>query len=163
MELLQDAEFWTGLALLVFLGLMLALGVHKAAAKALDSKAAKIQADLDEARKLREEAQALLASLKTQRADTEKLAGEMLANAKAEAKRLEAEAKDKLEEQIKRRQELAERRISNAEAQAAADVKAAAADLAAQMAEGVLAQRLEGAKSDPLIDTALAQLADKLK
>lgn len=163
MELLHDAEFWTGLALLVFLGLLLMLGVHKTAAKALDSKAAKIQADLDEARKLREEAQALLASLKTQREQTEKLAGEMLANAKVEAKRLEADAAAKLEEQIKRRQELAERRISNAEAQAAAEVKAAAADLAAQMAEGVLAQRLEGAKSDPLIDGALAQLAEKLK
>jgi F-type H+-transporting ATPase subunit b len=163
MELLHDAEFWTGLALLVFLGLLLALGVHKAAAKALDSKAAKIQADLDEARKLREEAQALLASLKTQREQTEKLAGEMLANAKAEAKRFEAEAKAKLEEQIKRRQELAERRISNAEAQAGAEVKAAAADLAAQMAEGVLAQRLDGAKSDPLVDSALEQLAGKLK
>jgi F-type H+-transporting ATPase subunit b len=163
MELLHDAEFWTGLALLVFLALMLALGVHKAAGKALDSKAAKIQADLDEARKLREEAQALLASLKTQREQTEKLAGEMLANAKVEAKRMEGEAKAKLEEQITRRQELAERRIANAEAQAAADVKAAAAELAAQMAEGVLAQRLVDAKSDPLIDTALGQLAEKLK
>ncbi len=163
MELLQDAEFWTGLALLVFVGLMLALGVHKAAAKALDSKAAKIQAELDEAKTLREEAQALLASLKAQREQTETLAAEMLANAKAEAKRFEAEAKVKLEEQITRRQELAERRISNAEAQASAEVKAAAAELAAQMAEGVLAQRLVGAKSDPLVDTALGQLADKLK
>src|SRR5215469_3142236 len=163
MELLQDAEFWTGLALLVFVLLMLALGVHKALAKALDSKAAKIQAELDEAKTLREEAQALLASLKAQREQTEKLAAEMLANAKAEAKRLEAEAKAKLEEQIKRRQELAERRISNAEAQASAEVKAAAAELAAQMAEGVLAQRIKGAKSDPLIDAAVGQLATKLK
>ena len=163
MELLHDAEFWTGLALLVFFALMLALGVHKAAGKALDSKAAKIQADLDEAQRLREEAQGLLASLKTQREQSEKLAAEMLANAKAEAKRLEAEAKAKLEEQIKRRQELAERRISNAEAQASADVKAAAADLAAQLAENVLAKRLDGAKSDPLIDVAVGQLATKLK
>jgi F-type H+-transporting ATPase subunit b len=163
MELLHDAEFWTGLALLVFVALMLLLGVHKAAAKALDAKAAKIQGDLDEANKLREEAQALLSSLKAQREQTETLAGEMLANAKAEAKRLEAEAKAKLEEQIKRRQELAERRISNAEAQASAEVKAAAAELAAQMAEGVLAQRLQGAKSDPLVDAALGQLAEKLK
>jgi len=163
MELLQDAEFWTGLALLVFLGLMLVLGVHKTAAKALDSKAAKIQADLDEAKTLRDEAVALLGSLKAQREQTEKLAAEMLANATAEAKRLEVEAKAKLEEQIKRRQELAERRISNAEAQAAAEVKAAAADLAAQMAENVLAQRIAGAKSDPLVDAALGQLAEKLK
>src|SRR6185312_7605517 len=163
MELLQDAEFWTGLALLVFVALLLVFGVHKAVGKALDSKAAKIQAELDEARKLREEAQALLASLKSQRERTEKLAAEMLANAKAEAKRLEAEAKDKLEEQIKRRQEIAERRISNAEAQASAEVKAAAAELAAQMAENVLVQRLAGAKSDPLIDAAVGQLATKLK
>ena len=163
MELLQDAEFWTGLALLVFVALMLLLGVHKAAAKALDAKAAKIQAELDEAKKLREEAQGLLASLKAQREETEHRAAEMLANAEAEAKRLEAEAKDKLEEQIKRRQELAERRISNAEAQASAEVKAAAAELAAQMAEGVLAQRIKGAKSDPLIDAAVGQLAEKLK
>lgn len=163
MELLHDAEFWTGLALLVFLGLMLMLGVHKTAGRALDSKAAKIQADLDEAKTLREEALALLSSLSAQREQTEKLAGEMLANAKAEAKRMEVEAKAKLEEQIKRRQELAERRISNAEAQAAAEVKSAAAELAAQMAEGVLMQRLEGAKSDPLVDAALGQLAEKLK
>ena len=163
MELLQDAEFWTGLALLVFLALMLGLGVHKAAGKALDSKAAKIQADLDEAKTLREEAQALLSSLKAQREQTETLAAEMLANAKVEAKRFEVEAKAKLEEQIKRRQELAERRISNAEAQASAEVKAAAAELASQMAEGVLAQRIAGAKSDPLIDVAMGQLAEKLK
>jgi F-type H+-transporting ATPase subunit b len=163
MELLQDAEFWTGLALLVFVALLLVFGVHKAMAKALDAKAAKIQAELDEARKLREEAQGLLASLKAQREQTEKLAGEMLANAKVEAERLEAEAKEKLEEQIQRRQELAERRISNAEAQAAAEVKAAAAELAARMAEGVLAERLKGAKSDPLIDAAVGQLATKLR
>jgi F-type H+-transporting ATPase subunit b len=163
MELLQDAEFWTGLALAVFLVLMVLLKVPGAALKALDAKAAKIQAELDEAKHLREEAQALLATLKSQREQTEKLAAEMLANAQAEAKRMEVEGQAKLEEQIKRRQELAERRISNAEAQASADVKAAAADLAAQLAENVLAARIAGAKSDPLIDLAVGQIATKLK
>ena len=163
MELLHDAEFWTGLALVVFVLLLVALKVPGAAGKALDAAAAKIQADLDEAKHLREEAQALLESLKAQREQTEKLAGEMLANAKAEAKRLEVEAKAKLEEQIKRRAELAERRIANAEAQAAAEVRAAAADLATQMAEGVLTARLAGAKSDPLVDAATKQIAERLK
>ena len=163
MELLQDAEFWTGAALLVFFALLVVLKVPGAAGKALDAKAAKIQAELDEAQRLRQEAQALLSSLKVQREQTEKLAGEMLANAEAEAKRLEVEAKAKLEEQIKRRQELAERRIANAEAQASAEVKAAAAELAAQMAEGVLAARIDGAKSDPLVDAAVGQIATKLK
>jgi F-type H+-transporting ATPase subunit b len=162
MELLHDAEFWTGAALLVFILLLVMFKVPAAALKALDGQAAKIQAELDEAKRLREEAQALLGSLKAQREQTEKLAGEMLANAQAEALRMEAEAKDKLEEQIKRRAELAERRISNAEAQASAEVKAAAADLAAEMAEMVLASRLASAASDPLIDGAVAQLAAKL-
>jgi F-type H+-transporting ATPase subunit b len=163
MELFQDAEFWTGLALAVFVALLFVLKVPGAAGRALDATAAKIQAELDEAKHLREEAQALLASLKSQREESEKLAAEMMANAKAEAKRMEAEAKAKLEEQITRRQELAERRISNAEAQAAADVKAAAVDLAAQLAENVLAARIAGAKSDPLIDAAVGQIAIKLK
>jgi F-type H+-transporting ATPase subunit b len=163
MELLHDAEFWTGLALVVFVLLLVVLKVPGAAGKALDAKAAKIQADLDEAKQLREEAQALLHSLKAQREQTEKLAGEMLANAAAEAKRLEVEAKAKLEEQIKRRAELAERRIANAEAQAAAEVRAAAADLATSMAETVLTARLAGAKSDPLVDAATKQIAAKLK
>ena len=163
MELLHDAEFWTGLALLVFIGLLMVLKVPGAAFKALDAKAAKIQADLDEAKLLREEAQALLESLKAQREQTEKQAAEMLANAKAEAKRLEAEAKAKIEEQIQRRAELAERRIANAEAQASAEVRAAAADLATQLAENVLAARLAGAKSDPLVSAATAQISTKLK
>ena len=163
MEFLQEAELWVAVALLVFVAVLVWAKAPGAALKALDDRAAKIQAQLDEALRLRQEAEALLAQVKTQREQTEKLAGEMLANAKAEAKRMEAEAAAKLEEQIKRRQELAERRISNAEAQAAADVKAAAADLAAQMAEGVLAERIKGAKSDPLIDAAVGQLATKLK
>jgi F-type H+-transporting ATPase subunit b len=162
MELLQDAEFWTGAALVVFVLLLVALKVPAMAFKALDGRADKIRAELDEARRLREEAEGLLASLKAQREQTEALAAEMLANAQAEALRLEAEAAIKLEEQIKRRAELAERRIANAEAQAAAEVKAAAADLAAEMAQTVLIARLAAAGTDPLIDRATAELATRL-
>jgi F-type H+-transporting ATPase subunit b len=162
-DLLQNAEFWVAVGLLILIGALVAAKVPGAAMKALDAKAAAIQAELDEATRLREEAQALLASLTAQRAESEKLAKEMLANAKAEAKRLEAEAKERLEEQIQRRAELAERRIANAEAQAAAEVKAAASDLAAQMAENVLAARIAKAKSDPLVDAAIAQVGVRLK
>ncbi|MDT9110862.1 hypothetical protein RSW25_24910, partial [Escherichia coli] len=84
--------------------------------------------EASEAKRLREEAQALLAQIKNQREDAERTAAEMLANAELEAKRLEVEAEAKLKEQIKRRAELAERKIANAEAAAAAEVKAAAAD-----------------------------------
>jgi F-type H+-transporting ATPase subunit b len=83
--------------------------------------------------------------------------------AKEEAAHLAADAKVRLEEQIKRRGEMAERRIALAETQAAAEVKAAAADLAAQAAEAVLAARLAAAKSDPLVDPAVALIATKLQ
>lgn len=163
MELLKDAEFWVGIALLIFIGLLVYMKVPGAAAKALDSRAAKIQAELDEAKRLREEAQALLAQIKSQREDAERTAAEMLANAELEAKRLAVEAEAKLKEQIKRRGELAERKIANAEAAAAAEVKAAAADLAAAIAEDVLSARLAGAKADPLVDEAVKQMAGKLQ
>jgi len=133
------------------------------AMKALDARGAKIQAELDEALRLRQEAQALLVSIKVRREEAETLAAEMIANAEADSVRLRAEAQVKLEDTIKRRQLMAERRIAIAEAQAAADVKAAAAELAAQLAEGVLAERLKSMTSDPLVDRAVGQLSDKLQ
>jgi F-type H+-transporting ATPase subunit b len=162
-ELLTDAHFWVGVALVIFLGILVYVGVPKLAMGALDARGKKVQSQLDEATKLREEAQELLAQIKTQREQTERLAQEVLANAQEEARRLQTEAQARLAEQIERRGQLAERRIATAEAQAAAEVKAAAADLAAQMAEGVLKARLAGAKSDPLVDQAIGQLGGKLQ
>jgi F-type H+-transporting ATPase subunit b len=163
MELLLDAHFWVGVAFVVFLGVLVFAGVHKFAWKALGDAGAKVQAQLDEAEALRREAQELLAQVKQQKEAADKLAAEVMANAEEEAKRMQADAQVKLAEQIERRGQLAERRIATAEAQAANDVKAAAAELAAQMAETVLTQRLAGAKSDPLVDSAIGQLAGKLQ
>ncbi len=161
--LLQDAHFWEGVGLVLLVAGLIWLKAPKMAVSALDARAQRIQAQLDEATKLREEAQQLLADIKAQREASERQAEEMLAIAKAEAERLAAEAKVKLEEQIKRRGELAERRIALAQSQAAGEVKAAAAELAAQAAEAVLAARLTAAKSDPLIDAAVGQVATKLQ
>ena len=163
MELLTDAHFWVGVAFIAFLVILVLAGVHKLAWNALGAAGDKVRAQLDEANRLREEAEALLARIKSDREAAERQAAEMLAFAQEEAVRLQAEAQVKLAEQIERRGQLAERRIATAEAQAAADVKAAAADLAALMAEQVLAARLVGAKSDPLIDAAIGQMAGKLQ
>ena len=163
MELLLDSHFWVAIAFVVFLGVLVVAGVHKLAWKALGDAGAKVQAQLDEANALRDEAQALLAQVNAQKVASEKLAAEILANAKEEATRLQAEAQVKLAEQLERRGQMAERKIAQAEAQAEAEVRAAAAELAAQMAEQVLIQRLAGAKSDPLIDKAIGQLAGKLQ
>jgi F-type H+-transporting ATPase subunit b len=163
MELLQDAHFWEGIGLALLIVALVWLKVPGMALKALDDRAHRIQAQLDEATKLRQEAERLLADIKTQREAAEQHAVEIVKLAQEEAGRLAVDSKVKLEEQIKRRGEMAERRIALAESQAAAEVKAAAADLAAQTAEAVLAARLAAASADPLIDAAVAQVAVKLR
>jgi F-type H+-transporting ATPase subunit b len=163
MDLITDAHFWVGAAFVVFLVVLVAAGVHKFAWKALGDAGEKVRAQLDEANRLREEAQALLARIQSEREQSERHAAEILANAEEQAKRMQVEAQERLAEQIERRGQLAERRIATAEAQAAAEVKAAAGELAAQMAEQVLTARIAGAKTDPLIDAAIGQLAGKLQ
>jgi len=163
LELIGEAEFWVGAAFLAFALLMVHFKVPGAILGLLDQRGQKIQAQLDEATRLREEAESLLAGIKAQHEASEKAAAAMLAAAKVEAERLQVEAKARLEEQIARRAVLAERKIAVAEAQAAAEVKAAAAELAAQAAEAVLTQRITGATTDPLIDEGLAKIAQRFQ
>lgn len=159
----SNPELWVGVGLLLFFGILVWAGVPKLVAGMLDSKAATIQSDLDEAARLRSQAEALLAEIREQRDQAERQAAEMLKAAQEDAKRLASEAKIKLEEQIARRAALAERKIASAEAQAAADVKAAAAELAVLAAEKILAGRLAGAKSDPAADEAIRGLAARMQ
>lgn len=159
---LSNAELWVAAGLLLFFGILIFTGTFKMVGSALDDKANKIQSELDEAARLRTEAEALLAQIKLEKAEAEAQAADMLKAAEADARRLEEEAKVKLEETLARRQTLAERRIAQAEAQATADVKAAAADLAIKAAEDILAARLAAQKSDPLVDDAIAQMGARL-
>eukprot|EP01030_Chromulinospumella_sphaerica_P011714 gene11714-11510_t len=162
-EFFGSPENWVGWGLIVFLGIVIFVGGFKKIAGALDEKAATIQADLDEAARLRAEAEALLAEIRGQKEDAEKQAAGMLAAAEADAARMAIDAQAKLEETIARRAALAERKIASAEAQASAEVKAAAADLATQTAERLLTARIAAAKSDPSVDAAIAQLASRLQ
>lgn len=155
---LAEAEFWVGVGLVVFLGILALAGVPKLIGRTLDERAAKVQSELDEAQRLRSEAEALLAQIRNERAQAEVQARELVAQAEADARRLAEDARVKLEESVARRQAQAERKIALAESQAAAEVRAAAADLAAQAAERMLAERLRGKRSDPLVDRALSQL-----
>ena len=159
---LSNAELWVAVGLIAFFVIVDLAGVPKLVAGVLDAKAAKIQSELDEAARLRAEAEALLAQIRAEKAEAEAQAAEMLRSAEADARLMETEAKAKLEETLKRRQELAERRIAQAEAQAAAEVKAAAADLAARAAEQILVARVAGQTSDPLLDAAIAQIGTRL-
>ena len=157
----QDAHFWIMIALVVFAILLWRVKVPAMAMKALDDVGAKVQSQLDEAKRLGDEARALLEQINVQRAETERQAAAMLEAAALEAERLRAEAAKDLEDDIRRMRELATRKIAVAEALATAEVKAAAADLASHAAETVLATRIgrAGAGADPLIDSGLAGLA----
>ena len=158
----SNPELWVAVGLIAFFVIVALVGAPKMIGGALDAKAAKIQAELDEATRLRAEAEALLAEIRAEKAEAEAQAAAMLEAAEADARVMEADAKVKLEESLARRQALAERRIAQAEAQAAAEVKAAAADLAARAAEQILVARVAGQKTDPLLDAAIAQIGSRL-
>jgi F-type H+-transporting ATPase subunit b len=149
--MLLEAEFWVALGFFVFIGLLGYLGVHRMIAKSLDERAGRIKADLDEAKKLKDDAAQLLADYRRKRGEAEKEAQEIIAGAKAEAERLAAEAKVKIEEFVARRTKMAETKIAQAEAQATADVRSAAADAAVTAAAKVLSQETKGKLASELL------------
>src|SRR3569833_1570725 len=111
-SLLNRAEFWEGVALVVFVGVLVKFGVHCMAARALDDQAQKIKDQLSEAEQLRAEAEKLLASIKQEREDAERMSAQILADAQAQAEQISAAARVKLDEQVKRRAEQAKRKIA---------------------------------------------------
>ncbi len=160
--MLHEAEFWVLLGFLFFLGLLGYIGVHKKVAKALDDRAERIKAELDEARKLRDEASQLLADYQRKRQEAESEAQGIIAGAQAEAERMAADAKSKVEEFVARRTQMAETKIAQAEAQATADVRAAAAEAAVAAAEKILTQQTKGELGDKLIAQGIAELGKQL-
>lgn len=140
-----DAEFYVLCGFIVFVGLLVYLGAHKAVLKALDARGEAIQKELDEAAKLRNEATALLASFEKKTADAEASAAAIVAEARAQAEQLKKEAVERMNDFIARRTRQAEAKIALAEAQAAADVRAVAADHAVKAAEIVLRDQMQAA------------------
>jgi len=160
--MLREAETWVAIAFLLFVGVLIYYRVHTTVLNALDQRSARIKAELDEARRLKAEAQALLTEYQRKQAEAEHEAAEIIAGAKAEAERMAVEAKAKMEDFLARRTKMAETKIAQAEAQALADVRAAAADAAVAAAGKVLAQTVKGKLADELIDKGVAELKTKL-
>jgi F-type H+-transporting ATPase subunit b len=160
---IANPEFWVGVGLILFIAIVIWAKAPAMIAGKLDETAAKIQADLDEAARIRTEAESMLATIRAEREESERQAVAMLAAAKADVEQMAIEARTKLDEQIKRRAEMAERKIAQAETQAQSEVKAAAVDLAAQIAEQVLVARLAAGTSDNLVDAAIGQIGTKLQ
>jgi F-type H+-transporting ATPase subunit b len=157
-----DAEFWVAVAFVAFLGTLGYLGVHEMMVKYVDQRRDRIKAELDEARRLKEEAQALLAEYQRRLRAAEQEAKGIISGAQAEAERMAAEATAKMEEFVTRRTKMAEAKIAQAEAQALADVRGAAAEAAVGAAEKVLAQTVKGDIADGLVAKGIADVKSKL-
>ena len=162
MALLQNPEFWVGVGLIAAIGLMLRAGAPKMIAKYLDDRAAVIAAELDQARKLREEAQALLADFRAKAAAAEKEAEVIITEARAEAARFAEESRATLKAQIERRAQAAQDKIHQAEAAAMNEIRALAADAATATAEKLIIARLDEKRAAALVETGIKDLGAKL-
>jgi F-type H+-transporting ATPase subunit b len=160
--LLQDTSFWTFAGLLVFFFVIWRAGAFKAIGKSLDDRAEKIRTELDEARRLREEAQELLASYKRKQAEAAEEAKKTIRQAKADAELMREEAKREIAERVERRTAIAEARIAQAEAAAANEVKALAADLAVEAAKDLLSNKLSKTQRNALVKADIASVKDRL-
>ena len=158
----MEAEFWVAVAFVLLMGMFAYLGVHRTLLKTLDHRRDRIKGELDDARRLKEEALALVAQYRAKRESAVKEAEEIVANAKAEAERIAAEAKTKLEDFVVRRTKMAETKIAQAEAQAMADVRAAAADAAVAAAARIMSETVRGSAADALLTQGIAEVRQKL-
>jgi F-type H+-transporting ATPase subunit b len=160
-EITRDPEFWVAIAFVIAVGLV----IWKSApmlTKSLDGRAAKIKTELDEAQRLREEAQRTLAEFQRKQRDAFKEAEQIVALAKSEAERAAAQAARDLEAALQRRQTQALEKIALAEAKARTEVRNTAVDVAIAAVRRVLAEQLDQQRKSRLIDDAIAELPQLL-
>ena len=159
---LGDPTTWVFIAVVLFLLALLYFGIHKKIAGALDTRSDAIKNELDEARRLREEAQALLASYQRKQKEAETQAEEIVKQARSDAENMASQARKDLAERLERRAAQAEAKIANAEAQALGEVKAKAADLAMDAAENILRTKMSAAEKSKLIQEGIKQMGATL-
>ena len=156
------SEFWVLVPLLIFFAIVAWKGGFKAIGAALDNRAEAIREELDEARRLREEAQALLASYQRKQAEAEEQAAEIVERARRDAEAMATRARAELSERLQRRAAQAESKIANAEAQALAEVQSRAADMAVDAATALIGSELSAADRTRLFKDGLSQMDGSL-
>ena len=155
---MMDNTFWAFAGLVIFLGIMAYIKVPAMLGKALDARGEKIKAELDEARRLRDEAKALLAEYQSKRKQAEKDASEIVEAAKREADALRSDAKTKSEEFVRHRTAQAEQKIGQAEADAVNAVRSSAVDIAIAASSKLL----EGSSAADQFKSAISEVKARL-
>jgi F-type H+-transporting ATPase subunit b len=162
MKFIFEPEFWVAVSFFIFVGLALYLGVHKKLAAMLDARAAAIAKELAEAKRLREEAEKVLADYKRKEGDAAKEAEEIISLAAKEAEILAAETRRSMKEHFERRMKLDEDKIARAEAEALREVRNAAADAAVIAAQSLIAKNLTPETVDKLVKQGIEALKSRL-
>ncbi len=155
-------KIWVAVAFFGFFAMLFYFKVHVMVGKALDARADAIRKELDEARKLREEAQALLADYKRKHEQAEEEAEAIITLAKREAEVLASETRKTLAESLERRTRLAEEKIERAEAQAVGEVRNAAIDASVAAAERIVKARLTPEAQSGVVERSIKELTGKL-
>ncbi len=159
--LLNSPEFWVAVGFFILMA-AIAKPIGKAFASTLDARSERIKATLDEAVKLREEAQHLLVEHQRKQRNAVRETEEILAKAKEESERFAADAAANLEITLKRREEMAHEKIARAEAEALQQVREIAVDVAVAAARKLIAEKLDDDSRSTLVDAAISELPDKL-
>lgn len=160
--MLSNPTFWVLIATAIFVGVAIYMGGAKAVTAALDKRGEMIAAELAEARRLREEAAAILAAYEAKRKAAEAEAERIVSAAREDAERLAREAEAKLTDFVTRRTKSAEEKISQAEVQAEAEVRAAAAEAATRAAKVILQSQMAGKAEENLFAAGLNEVKSKL-
>jgi F-type H+-transporting ATPase subunit b len=155
-------EFWVGVSFFLFIGILFYYEVPRKLGQALDKRAEEISKELEEARKLRQEAEAVLADYRKREKEAENEAEDIVKLAKKEAQSYAAETRKAMQEQFERRTKLAEDKIARAEAQAIADVRAASIEAAVTAARSLIAEKLTPETADKLLQQSIDSLQSKL-
>ncbi|CAA2142629.1 F0F1 ATP synthase subunit B [Hyphomicrobium sp. ghe19] len=158
----HDPLFWVALSFVVFVALVLYYQVPAIVTKSLDDRADAIRKELDEARKLREEAQALLSDYQRKAREAENEAKSIIEQAKIEAEALATDSRKALIESLERRSKIAEEKIARAESQALSEVRSTAIETAIAAAHEILKTRASGATGETLVSSSINDLKGKL-
>jgi len=161
MEFLRDAEFWVAVAFVILIAAVWK-PLKRAFADGLDARAAKIKAELEEARRLADEAAALLAEYRSKEGKALGEAQEILRHAAAEAERNRQAGAGELKAALERRERQALERIAQAEAKAVAEVRALSVELALAATRRLIQDNLDAKRAASLIDQAIAELPQRL-
>jgi F-type H+-transporting ATPase subunit b len=163
MEFIYEPEFWVAVSFFIFIGVLVYLGVHKKVANELDARALRISKELEEVRRLREEAEKLLADNRRKLGDVVTEVDNIIALAARQAETLAVETRQSLKEHVERRIKLAEEKIARAEMEAVRELRNDAVDVVIAAAQNLIAAKLTPNRAKKLVSESTKALKTLLK